>query len=172
MQPRGMVRPPWAGAAAVMLAAGVMATAAAGWAQYHASYPVETAAITVNGTSIRVLTDASGKTFYYLATDKPVQSTCTGTCAVVWPPFVSDTVPAAEGPLPGKLALVKTANGSQVSYNGHLLYTYSGDSAPHQANGQGVAGKWWVARVDLKPAMMGAAPTPGTDKGDYGRGGY
>jgi hypothetical protein len=56
--------------------------------------------------------------------------------------------------------VVKTANGSQVSYNGHLLYTYSLDTAPHQDNGQGIAGKWWVAAVDLKPAAMSMPAAP------------
>ena len=52
--------------------------------------------------------------------------------------------------------LVKTANGSQVAYNGHLLYRYAADTAVGQANGQGMGGKWWVASVDLKATSSGA----------------
>ncbi len=52
--------------------------------------------------------------------------------------------------LAGKLSVVTDANGQQVEYNGHLLYTYSGDAAPGQTNGEGLFGKWFVATLDLK----------------------
>jgi predicted lipoprotein with Yx(FWY)xxD motif len=147
-----------------------LVAAAAGPAVYGAAHTVDTAAIIVKGVSTHVLTDAKGMTLYYVATDTPNTSSCTGGCAKIWPPLLSTSAPATGEPLPGRLGLVKTANGSQVSYNGHLLYIYSGDSAPHQANGQGVAGKWWVAKVDLKPAAAGAPGKPA--KTDYGNGGY
>jgi predicted lipoprotein with Yx(FWY)xxD motif len=159
------------GVAAFAMAVAGATTVARAQYNYSHAYTVDTATIMVGGASTRVLTDASGKTLYYLATDTPMRSTCTGSCATIWPPLLSDSAPATEAPLPGKLALVKTANGSQVSYNGHLLYTYSGDTAAHQANGQGVAGQWSVARVDLKPAMTGTTGAPATTKNDYGRGG-
>lgn len=151
-------------------AALVLLTAAAGVTAYGAAYTVDTAKIMVKGASMRVLTNTKGMTLYYLATDTPKGSSCTGGCAKIWPPLLSTSAPSSDEKLPGKLALVKTANGSQVSYNGHLLYTYSGDTAPHQANGNGVAGKWWVAKVDLKP-MASGAPAPAKKTG-YGDGGY
>jgi predicted lipoprotein with Yx(FWY)xxD motif len=159
---------------AAPLSVTVVAAAAAIAAGYPTAYTVDTAAVMVSGVSARALTDAAGKTLYYVATDTPTRSTCTGMCASVWLPLLSDSAPATGAPLPGKLALVKTANGSQVSYNGHPLYTYSGDSGPHQANGQGVAGQWWVATVDLKPAMTAMPGAPGTapSKNDQGHGGY
>lgn len=144
----------------------LLVTAVLGTAAQGADHLVETAAISVNGASKRVLTDAKGMTLYYLATDTAGRSTCTGGCAKVWPPLLRMSAPSAKGALPGKLTLVKTENGSQVSYNRHLLYTYSGDTAPHQANGQGIAGKWWVAAVDLKPAMSGTPSKPSS--GGYG----
>ncbi len=150
-------------------AALVLLAAATGAAAYGAAYTVDTAKIMVKGTSTRVLTDTKGMTLYYVATDTPKSSSCTGGCAKIWPPLLSTSAPATDEPLPGKLVLVKTANGSQVSYNGHLLYIYSGDTAPHQANGQGVAGKWWVARVDVKPMASGSTPVKKTG---YGDGGY
>jgi predicted lipoprotein with Yx(FWY)xxD motif len=150
----------------------VLVTAAAGPAAHGAEYTVETATITVDGAQKRVLTDGRGRTLYYLSTDTPARSTCTGGCAKVWIALLSASTPTSEDPLPGALALVKTEHGSQVSYNGHLLYTYSGDRAPHQANGQGVGGKWWVATVDLTPMASGAPglATHPTHK-DYGNGG-
>jgi len=142
-----------------LVAAAVVATAYgnAGYL-YAAGYTVETDVVMVKGASVNVLADAKGMTLYYVQSDTPTTSSCAGGCAKIWPPLLSASTPAAEDPLPGKLAVAKTANGSQVSYNGHLLYRYSGDSAPHQANGEGVAGKWWVASVDVKPL---AAGTPG-----------
>jgi predicted lipoprotein with Yx(FWY)xxD motif len=57
----------------------------------------------------------------------------------------------------GKLAIVKTANGSQVSYNGHLLYTFKQDTKPSDVTGEGIQGPkngvWHVATPDVKPAM-------------------
>jgi predicted lipoprotein with Yx(FWY)xxD motif len=150
----------------------VLLAAAIGPAAFGAAYTVDTAAIMVKGVSTKVLTDAKGMTLYYVASDTPTTSSCTDGCAKIWPPLLSTSAPATEEPLPGKLALVKTANGSQVSYNGHLLYVYSGDSAPHQANGQGVAGKWWVAKVDLKPAAAGGSGQPKPSNSGYGNGGW
>lgn len=74
--------------------------------------------------------------------------------------------------LPGALTVVQTANGAQVAYSGHLLYTYSGDDATGQANGQGIGGKWWVATVDLKPTSAPATPAPpsGGAGGEGGKG--
>ncbi|HKV43219.1 MAG TPA: hypothetical protein VJT32_00860 [bacterium] len=57
----------------------------------------------------------------------------------------------------GKLAIIKTANGSQVSYNGHLLYRFGVDSKPGDVQGEGrhgpQNGMWHVATPDLKPAI-------------------
>jgi predicted lipoprotein with Yx(FWY)xxD motif len=163
----------WAGAA-LIAAAAVPSAYGAGYS-YGPEYTVETAAVVVKGVSTPVLTDANGMTLYYVQSDTATSSSCTGGCAKIWPPLVSASVPTVERPLPGKLAVVKTANGSQVSYSGHLLYRYSGDSAPHQANGQGIAGKWWVAAVSVKPAGAsgwGWSPVaPVKNDSDHG-GGY
>jgi len=51
------------------------------------------------------------------------------------------------------------ANGNQVEYNGHLLYAYSGDTAPGQTNGEGLLGKWFVATPGL--AVQGGGSTSG-----------
>lgn len=124
---------------------------APGSVAYGAGYVVGTAVVTVGGVRTQVLTDAGGLTLYYRATDTPTRSTCTGGCTQVWPPLLGGATPTFNGSFAAKFGLVNTANGSQVSYNGHLLYRYSGDTAPGQANGQGVAGQWWIARVDLPP---------------------
>ena len=81
-----------------------------------------------------VLTNANGLTLYSFAPDTPATSKCSGSCAAYWPP-VTGTTAAAPG-LPGKVTTITRTDGShQLTYNGHPLYTYIGDSAPGQARG-------------------------------------
>lgn len=112
---------------------------------------VKTASATVGGKAVTILTNAQGMTLYYFTPDTSTKSACTGGCASSWPPllFAGSGSPAAAVKLPGELEVYANANGKQVVYNDHPLYTFSGDSAPGQSNGQGVAGKWFVATVDL-----------------------
>ena len=138
---------------------------------WAAAYTLDASTLKIQGVAKQVLTDANGMTLYYLVTDSPAHSTCTGGCAQVWPPLLSDSVPTVKDVLGGKTAVVKTANGPQVSYNGHPLYRYSGDTAPGQANGHGLAARWWVADVDLPRARAaGSTPMKGTEHSE-GRGG-
>jgi predicted lipoprotein with Yx(FWY)xxD motif len=86
---------------------------------------------TIGGTT--VLTNAKGFTVYSFAPDTPASSKCYGSCAAYWPP-VTGTV-TGQG-LPGKVATITRTGGShQLTYNGHPLYTYIGDTAPGQAKG-------------------------------------
>lgn len=94
-----------------------------------------------------VLTAPDGRTLYYFTSDSPGSSACTGQCAVVWPPLV---VPAGSKPvlssgIAGAVAtLVRPDGTTQVTYDGHPLYYYQGDTAPGQDKGQGVGGTWFV----------------------------
>lgn len=112
---------------------------------------VKTAQATVKGTSETVLTNAEGLTLYYLTTDTATTATCTGTCTGIWPPllFTGTGSPTSASPLSGTLSAVADGNGNQVEYNGHPLYTYANDTAPGQANGEGVGGTWFVATPNL-----------------------
>jgi predicted lipoprotein with Yx(FWY)xxD motif len=134
---------------------------------------VKVGTATVGGSTEQVLTDPSdGLTLYYFALDTPTTSRCTGTCAGYWPPLLLPSgQPSASG-LSGSLSVVMDANGRQVSYNGHLLYRFSGDSAPGQANGQGKnlnGGIWYVATPGLSTGSAGTSPSPSSS--GYG-GGY
>lgn len=120
-----------------------------GYAAQSSASRVATGMATVKGKQEMVLTDARGHTVYYLTTDTATASACTGGCANVWPPLLSSAAPVAASPLPGKLGVVQTANGPQVTYNGHLLYVYSADTAPAQANGDGIGGRWFAATPSL-----------------------
>jgi predicted lipoprotein with Yx(FWY)xxD motif len=87
---------------------------------------------TIGGTTI--LTNARGFTLYSFAPDTPATSKCYGSCAAYWPPV---TGPAAANPgVPGRVGTIRRTDGTeQLTYNGHPLYTYVGDSAPGQARG-------------------------------------
>ncbi len=112
---------------------------------------IHTATVLANGVSKTVLTNAQGFTLYYFTPDTSSTSACTGACASTWPPllFTGSGTPAGSPALPGKITVQATANGAQVEYNGHLLYVFSGDTAPGQTNGEGVFGKWFVATPTL-----------------------
>ncbi|EFH82788.1 hypothetical protein [Ktedonobacter racemifer] len=112
---------------------------------------IKTASATIESKAATILTDAKGMTLYYFTPDTASKVACTGGCAQSWPPLLysgSDT-PQASSKLSGQLATLDANGGKQVVYNGHPLYTYSGDSAGGQTNGQGIGGKWFVATIDL-----------------------
>ena len=76
-------------------------------------------------------------------------SKCYGSCAAYWPP-VTGTAAASPG-LPGRIGTItRTGGARQLTYNGHPLYTYIGDSAPGQAKGNNLnlnGGLWHEVRV-------------------------
>jgi predicted lipoprotein with Yx(FWY)xxD motif len=115
------------------------------------TFTVQTAQATVNGKTITILINAQGRTLYYFTPDTASKTVCTGSCAQTWPPllFTGTGKPTASTALPGELEVYKNANGNQVIYNDHPLYTYSGDSAAGQTKGEGLFGKWFVATPDL-----------------------
>ncbi len=126
---------------------------------------IKTATMTVKGKSVTALVNNQGMTLYYNTSDTASSVVCSGGCASAWPPVVSTSVPSPVSALPGTLSLLTDANGSQVTYNGHPLYTYSGDSAPGQVNGDGVNGVWFVAPTNLAAAS-------GSNSNGYPKGGY
>ena len=99
---------------------------------------------------ITVLTSANGYTLYWFAPDSPSASSCTGSCAVYWPP-VTGTPAAGPGVTTGKLGTIKRPGGTtQATYDGHPLYTYIGDNAPGQARGNKLdlnGGYWYEVRA-------------------------
>jgi predicted lipoprotein with Yx(FWY)xxD motif len=102
---------------------------------------------TIGGTT--VLTNAKGFTLYSFAPDTPSTSKCYGSCAAYWPPATGAA--AASPGVPGRVGTIKRTDGSQqLTYNGHPLYTYIGDSAPGQARGDNLnlnGGLWREIRV-------------------------
>jgi predicted lipoprotein with Yx(FWY)xxD motif len=91
---------------------------------------------TIGGVS--VLTNSSGRTLYWFAPDTPSKSACYGTCAAYWPPVIGNPV-AGQGVTVSKIATIRRTDGTlQVTYAGHPLYTYVGDTAPGQASGNDI----------------------------------
>lgn len=129
------------------------------------SSTVQTATATIAGKSVTFLTNSRGMTLYYRTTDTSTL-VCSGSCASAWPPFISSTTPTSSASLSGTLSVQTNANGSQVMYNGHPLYTFSGDSAAGQTKGEGIAGVWFVVPIDLAP-VNGSS---GGSSGGYGNG--
>jgi len=95
-----------------------------------------------------VLVDAQGRTLYDFAKDKNGKSACAGACAKFWPPLMTSGRPkAGTGAQAKLLGTTKRANGTQVTYAGHPLYRYAGDTKAGQTNGQGstnFGAAWWV----------------------------
>ncbi len=122
---------------------------------------IKTATATVKGKSETILTNADGKTLYYFTADTATTAACTTGCISNWPPllFTGSGSPTSSATLSGKLSAQTDANGNQVQYNGHFLYIFSGDTAAGQTNGEGIAGKWFVATVDL--ALQGGGIATG-----------
>jgi predicted lipoprotein with Yx(FWY)xxD motif len=97
----------------------------------------------------KVLVDAQGRTLYLFEADKGPMSACDGACASVWPPLTTTGKPTAgPGVMASKLGTTKRSDGAtEVTYNGHPLYTYAGDSTPGQTSGQGLddyGAEWYV----------------------------
>jgi predicted lipoprotein with Yx(FWY)xxD motif len=95
------------------------------------------------------LVDARGQTLYLWDADHGSMSTCNGECATDWPPRTTKSAPkAGAGVKASLLGTTKRADGTQeVTYAGHPLYTYAGDTAPGQTTGQGsgaFGAPWWV----------------------------
>lgn len=114
-----------------------------------------------------VLVNSKGHVLYWFAKDTPTKSNCTGSCLTYWPP-VTGTPKAAPGSnLPMGFGTIKGANGEkQVTYDGHPLYTYAGDTSKGETSGNGKnlsGGLWW--------AMTPSGKKDGSKKSSSGSGG-
>jgi predicted lipoprotein with Yx(FWY)xxD motif len=113
----------------------------------------------VGGVVEVILVNNKGLPLYIYPPDTGTNSMVTGDLAALWPPLLA-SAPTGSGN-GGVLAVVHTGNGEQVTYNGHFLYTFAGDS-PGQVTGQGVQ-NFLVATPSLPP--NNATTTPGTTTG-------
>ena len=88
----------------------------------------------------RIVVDGTGRTLYLFEKDKNRRSACYGACAQYWPPLISHGKPIARaGAKQSLVGTTRRRNGStQVTYAGHPLYRYLGDTRPGQTNGAGL----------------------------------
>jgi predicted lipoprotein with Yx(FWY)xxD motif len=122
---------------------------------------IHTTSMKVGDKTETVLKNDKGLTLYYFTADTSTKIACTGGCASNWPPLVATTgTPTSNPALPGKLTILNGANGNQVLYNGHPLYTYVKDGDAGDAYGQGVGGKWFAATPDLAAPAAASESAP------------
>jgi len=135
------------------------------------------ATVSATSTSLgMVLVDGSGRTLYSFEKDQPNQSACAGACAAAWPADQSSGTPkAGSGATASMLGTIKRGdNTTQVTYNQHPLYYFSGDSGAGQHNGQGVdafGAKWFVVGPAGGAVSGGATATTTANGSGYGYGG-
>lgn len=111
------------------------------------------------------LTGEDGKALYVLTKDTPGVSTCTGSCATAWPPFVLGAGQSAKGgpDVTGTFGTITRDDGTtQVTYKDAPLYYFAGDAATGEVNGQGLNGVWFVASPDGGPNSGSGSPSPAT----------
>lgn len=98
-----------------------------------------------------VLVNARGRTLYVFMKDARRHVTCIGRCATYWPPLKWKRSGRPKAARPAKTTLLgldrDPAGGKVVTYSRWPLYTYAGDSAAGQANGENLnqnGDKWYV----------------------------
>jgi predicted lipoprotein with Yx(FWY)xxD motif len=115
----------------------------------------------------RVLVDGRGRTLYLFEKDRNGMSACAGSCATYWPPLLATGRPAAGADVnPGLLGKTTRADGVQVTYHRHPLYTFSLDTRRGETKGQDVTafgGTWYV----VSPSG-GAVEDAAAASGGYG----
>jgi predicted lipoprotein with Yx(FWY)xxD motif len=101
-----------------------------------------------------LLANLKGRTLYSLSVEKHGKFICTAGCLSIWHPLVVPKGVKPTGPV--DLGTVRRPDGrTQVTYRGRPLYSFDGDTASGQTNGEGIkdVGTWHAAR-------QGASATP------------
>lgn len=85
----------------------------------------------------------NGFTLYIFDNDTSGVSNCSGTCLTNWPALIAHEGAVAQAPY----SLITRASGEkQWALNGMPLYFFVGDTVAGDTKGEGVGGKWLVAR--------------------------
>jgi predicted lipoprotein with Yx(FWY)xxD motif len=152
-------------------AAAVTLTAACGGAYGATSTPASSAsdgAVAPASTELgTILVNGQGQTIYEFAADTGNTSNCDGGCATIWPPVIApDPLPTSLPDVSGDIGSTTRTDGSkQLTIAGHPVYTYSGDTAPGDTNGQGLelnGGEWNVVSPAGSPVTDEASSSSST----------
>ena len=134
-------------------------------------------AVGVRATSLgKTLVDANGRTLYLFEGDGANVSRLSSAGLAVWPRFTAaSTVKAENGAEGAKIGTITSASGArQVTYNGHPLYYYVGDSKPGSTRGQHLSqfgALWYVLGPNgsaLTNTTSNSQPAPAAPAGGYG----
>lgn len=117
---------------------------------------------TVGGANAWVA--SNGFTLYQFTADGNLTSNCTVStysgCTGIWPPYQASAGATASG---GFTPFTRSDGKVQWAYQGHPLYTYSGDSGPAQTNGDGIRepdGNTWSVSRPAGTTTPTPSPTP------------
>jgi predicted lipoprotein with Yx(FWY)xxD motif len=138
--------------AAHRLAATLLVLGAAAVPIASANAASGSAKVSLKKTSLgMILVNSHGRTLYGFTKDAKNKDRCVTTagCTSTWPVVTSHGKPTAgPGVKSAKLSTITLANGShQVTYSGHPLYTYAGDSSAGETDYVGASqfGGTWLA---------------------------
>jgi len=152
-------------ALALLLTVTVVAAACGGSSK---SAPRGNSTVATADTSLgTILVDRDGATLYLFAKDSGGASSCTGACAKAWPPATpsSARLHAGAGVKASLLTTITRGGGAkQLSYDGHPLYTFSGDKKAGDLNGQGsnaFGASWYVVSPQGASITTKASPPHG-----------
>lgn len=117
----------------------------------------------------KVVVDAQGRTVYLLTADTRDHATCDASCQHYWPP----TTPGhAKGLMAAVASTSLPGGGSTDTVGGIPVYTYSGDHAPGDVNGEGVAefgGTWYAVSPSGTPVLHAGASSSSSSPAYQGR---
>ncbi|MGH3009633.1 MAG: hypothetical protein ACRDLM_09570 [Gaiellaceae bacterium] len=124
-----------------------------------------------------VLVDGSGRTVYILTSSSQKNVPCTDSsgCTKLWPdlplPSGKSAAKAGMGAQASLLATKKLSDGETYpTYNGWLVYEYTGDSGPAQSNGEGIksfGGIWYALTPAGQPVKSKSTGGSGGGGGGY-----
>jgi len=137
---------------ALLLGAGVLSAVAGAQGSRPVAHAGRAAKVGLRHTRLgAILVSSSGRTLYEFTRDRPRSNSCvkiTG-CPEFWPALQSSGKPVAGPGVRASLLSTITLHGGarQVTYAGHALYLYSGDTGPGQTSyvGESAFGGRWYA---------------------------
>jgi len=144
-------------------------SSAAGNAPASAKAGAAVSVATASSSAGTYLVGASGRPLYLWVADSHNKSACGGACAVAWPPLTTKSAAvAATGVTMSQLGTTTRSDGvKQVTYDGHPLYYFAGDTSKGSFTGQGsteFGAKWWLVAPTgaaiTKAATSTGASTP------------